>query len=69
MKTSLIKKFGRSTVNHEVFNFVSESAERIDRSRQFQQSMDLLKKDEKNLTESLAGLRRIGRVVCDDSGG
>ena len=66
MKTSPIKNFGRSTLNNEVLNLGRESAERIDGLRQFQQSMDLLKKDEKNLTEPLAGLRRIGRVVRDD---
>ena len=50
-------------------NFVRESAERTDGLRQFQQSIYLLKKDERYLTEPLAGLRRIGSVVLDDSGG
>jgi hypothetical protein len=59
VKTSPIRNFDRSTVNNEVLNLVSESAELIDGLRQFQQSIDVLKKDERYLTEPLAGLRRI----------
>jgi hypothetical protein len=56
-------------LNNEVLNLVRESAERIHRLRQFKLLTDLLKKDEKYLIGSLAGLRRIGKVVLDDSGG
>jgi hypothetical protein len=59
----------RSTLNNEVLNLVRQSAERVGGLRQFQQSIDLLKKDERYIIEPLAGFRRIGRVVLDDSGG
>jgi hypothetical protein len=36
---------------------------------EFQQSMDLLKKEEKNLAEPLAGFSKIGWGVLEEGGG
>ena len=47
----------------------SESAVRNAGGNEFQQSIDLLKKEEKNLVEPLAGLSKIGRGVLEEGGG
>jgi hypothetical protein len=47
----------------------SESAVRTVRGSELQQSMDLLKKEEKNLIEPLAGLSKIGWDVLEEGGG
>jgi hypothetical protein len=46
-----------------------ESAARIAGDSEFQQSMDLLKKEEKNFVEPLVGLSKIGKGVLDAGGG
>jgi hypothetical protein len=46
-----------------------ESAARIAGDSEFQQSMDLLKKEEKNFVEPLIGLSKIGKGVLDEGGG
>jgi hypothetical protein len=60
LKASPIKKEERLVRSNIDLKRDSESAVRTVRGSEFQQSMDLLKKEEKNLVEPLAGLSKIG---------
>jgi hypothetical protein len=68
LKASPIKKNERSVRNNIDLKRDSESAVRTVRGSEFQQSMDLLKKEEKNLVEPLAGWSRIGWGVLEGGG-
>jgi hypothetical protein len=46
-----------------------ESAVRIAGDNEFHQSVDLLKKEEKNFVEPFVGLSKIGKGVLDEGGG
>ena len=67
-KQSPIKKYERSVHNNIDLKRDSESAVRNAGGNEFQQSIDLLKKEEKNLVEPLAGLSKIGRGVLEGGG-
>ena len=64
-----IKKWERSVRDNIDLKRDSESTVRNAEGNEFQQSMDLLKKEERYLVEPLAGLRSIGRGVLEDGGG
>jgi hypothetical protein len=69
-KTSPIRNLVKSTEDNKVLNLKSESAERIEGLREFQQSIDLLKKDEKYLAEPLIGLSsNMEEAVLEEAGG
>ena len=61
LKASPNNKKERSVRHNIDLKRVSVSAVRTAGGNEFQQSMDLLKKDEKNLVEPLVGLTKIGR--------
>ena len=61
LKASPIKKNERSVRNNIDLKRDSEPAVRNAGGSEFQQSINLLKKEEKNLVEPLAGLSKIGR--------
>jgi hypothetical protein len=69
LKASSIKKNEWSVCSNIDLKRVSESAVRTVRGSQFQQSMDLLKKEEKNFVEPLAGLSKIGWGVLEEGDG
>ena len=69
LKASPIKKEERLVPNNIDLKRDSESAVRTVRGSEFQQSMDLLKKEEKNLVEPLAGLSKMGWDVLEEGGG
>jgi hypothetical protein len=69
IKASPIKKNERSARNNIDLMWDSESAVRTVRGCEFQQSMVLLKKEEKNLVEPLAGLSKIGWGILEEGGG
>jgi hypothetical protein len=69
LKASPIKKNKRSVRNNMDLKRDSESAVHKVRGSEFQQSMDLLKKEEKNLVEPLAGSSKIGWGVLEEGGG
>ena len=69
LKASPIKKEERLVRNNIDLKRDSESAVRTVRGSEFQQSMDLLKKEEKNLVEPLAGLSKMGWDVLEEGGG
>ena len=69
LKALPIKKSERSVRNNIDLKRDSESAVRNAGGNEFQQSIDLLKKEEKNLVEPLAGLSKIGRGVLEEGGG
>jgi hypothetical protein len=68
-KASPIKKKERLVCSNIDLKRDSESAVRTVRGSEFQQSMVLLKKEEKNLVEPLAGLSKIGWDVLKEGGG
>jgi hypothetical protein len=69
-KTSPIRNLVKSTEDNKVLNLKSESAERREGLREFQQSIDLLKKDEKYFAEPLIGLSsNVREAVLDEAGG
>jgi hypothetical protein len=68
LKASPIKKERSVRINIDLKRD-SESAVRRLRDSGLQQSMDLLKKEEKNLVEPLAGLSKIGWGVLEEGGG
>ena len=68
-KASPIKKYERSVRDNIDLKLDSESAVRNAGGNEFWQSIDLLKKEEKNLDEPLAGLSKIGRGVLEEGGG
>jgi hypothetical protein len=69
IKASPIKKNERSVRNNIDLKRDSESAVRTLRGSEFKHSMDLLKKEENNLVEPLAGLSKIGWGVLEEGGG
>ena len=69
LKASPIKKDERSVRSNINLKLDSELAIRILGGNEFQQSMDLLKKEEQNLVEPLVGLSKVGRGVLEERGG
>ena len=69
LKASQIEKNERSVRNNIDLKWDSESAVRNAGGNEFQQSIDLLKKEEMNLAEHFAGLSKIGRGVLEEGGG
>ena len=68
-KQSPTKNPDKSVLESNDLNFGRESVVRVVGGRQFQQSIDLLKKDEKNFAEPLVGFCNSGKGVRDDLGG
>ena len=69
LKALPIKKSERSVRNNIDLKRDSESAVHNAGGNEFQRSIDLLKKAEKNLVEPLPGLSKIGRGVREGGGG
>jgi hypothetical protein len=69
LKASPIKQNDRSVRNNIDLKRDGESAVRTVGSNEFQQSMDLLKKEEENLVEPLVGASKIGWGVLEEGGG
>ena len=59
----------RSDLYRRDLNLDKESAERTEGSRLFQQSIDLLKNEEKYFTEPFVGFCNKGKRVLEDDGG
>jgi hypothetical protein len=68
LKASPINKKERLVRSNIVLRRDSESAVRTVRDSEFQQSMGLLKKEENNLVEPLAGLSKMEWDVPEEGG-
>jgi hypothetical protein len=69
LKTLPIRKNERSVRNSRDLKRDSESTVCNAGGNEFQQSIDLLKKEEKNLVEPSAGSSKIGRGILEERGG
>jgi hypothetical protein len=69
LKASPIKKKERPVRNSIDLKRDRESAVRTAGDNEFQQSMDHLKKEEKNFVEPLVGPSKIGKDVLEESSG